>query len=179
MRRVVRILALAGLAVGSAGPASARLDETALKAAFLPRFARYVDWPAGVRPRADAPFQLCVIGRDPFGTMLDGAASRERIDGRRVIVRRIGSAGPPRDCHIAFVEGADAQDTSRILLALRGRPTLTVTDANAGATRGMIHFTLVDGRVSFFVNEAGAAECGLTISSRLLAIAAAVRLRRS
>ena len=55
---------------------------------------------------------------------------------------------------------------------------LTVTDARAGPQRGMIHFTIVGGRVRFFIDEADAAERGLSISSRLLALAAGVRQRR-
>ncbi|HYJ53428.1 MAG TPA: YfiR family protein [Allosphingosinicella sp.] len=176
---VLRFFALAGLVLGFDGSGAAQPSETAVKASFLPRFARYVAWPAGVQPRGGAPFQLCVIGLDPFGRMLDDAASRERIDGHRVTVRRVGSVDRALGCHVAFVEGPAAQETSRMLLALRGQPALTVTDGRAGAARGMIHFTVVDGRVRFFIDEASAAERGLSISSRLLAIAAGVRPRRS
>lgn len=101
-----------------------------IKAAFLPKFARYVAWPAAMRPEARAPFHLCVIGRDPFGRLLDQSAAGELIDGR------------------------------------------------AGPRRGMIHFTIVSGRVRFFIDEARAAERGISISSRLLALAAGVRQRR-
>ena len=55
---------------------------------------------------------------------------------------------------------------------------LTVTDARAGPQRGMIHFTIVGGRVRFFIDEAAASDRGLSISSRLLALAAGVRQRR-
>jgi YfiR/HmsC-like len=43
----------------------------------------------------------------------------------------------------------------------------------------MIHFTVAGGRVRFFIDEAAAAERGLSISSRLLALALGVRQRRS
>ncbi len=44
---------------------------------------------AAAVPEPAAPFHLCVIGRDPFGRMLDQAAAGELIDGH-------GVAGPPR-----------------------------------------------------------------------------------
>lgn len=158
--------------------ARAQPSEIAVKAAFLPRFARYVTWPPPSLPHANAPFQLCIIGRDPFGPMLDQAASSELIDGHAVTVRRM--AGPERaaGCQIAFVEGAAAQDTTRILLALRNQAILTITDGRAGPQRGMIHFTIVGGRVRFFIDDAEAAGRGISISSRLLALAAGVRGRR-
>jgi len=158
--------------------ARAQPSDTAVKAAFLPRFARYVTWPAPAAPPAGAPFQLCVVGRDPFGPMLDQAASSELIDGHVVAIRRMASAERAAGCQLAFVQGASPPDTTRLLLALRNQAILTITDANAGPQRGMIHFTIVGGRVRFFIDDAEAAGRGLSISSRLLALAAGVRARR-
>lgn len=170
-------LALAGLAL-AAGAARAQPSEEAVKAAFLPRFARYVVWPAAALPEAGTAFQLCIVGRDPFGRMLDQAASGELIDGHSVVVRRVASADRTAGCHLAFVQGAEPGETARLLLALRRRPVLTVTDSRAGPQRGIIHFAVAGGRVRFFIDEAAAAERGLSISSRLLALAAGVRQRR-
>jgi hypothetical protein len=162
----------------SGAPGRAQPSENAMKAAFLARFARYVTWPPPSSPRAGAPFQLCVVGRDPFGPMLEQAASSELIDGHPMTVRRMTAADRAAGCQIAFVAGAAAQETARMLLALRGQAILTVTDGRAGPQRGMIHFTIVGGRVRFFIDDAEAAGRGLSISSRLLALAAGVRGRR-
>jgi len=171
-----RLLALALLI--AAQPARAQPTEDAVKAAFLPRFARYVAWPGPALPPAGAPFQLCLIGRDPFGPALDRVAASELIDGHAVAIRRMTSADRAAGCHLAFVQGSAPTDTARLLLALRAQPVLTVTDGRGGPQRGMIHFTIVGGRVRFFIDEAAAAERGLSISSRLLALAAGVRQRR-
>jgi hypothetical protein len=172
-------LALALCLGPAAAPARAQAPtEEAVKAAFLPKFARYVGWPARMQLGAGAPFQLCVIGRDPFGRMLDSAAATEQIDGHGVTVRRLPSVAGAGGCHLAFVQGAAPAETGRLLLALRSQPVLTITDARAGPQRGMIHFTNVSGRVRFFIDEAEAASRGLSISSRLLALAAGVRQRR-
>lgn len=149
-----------------------------MQATFLPKFARYVGWPAAQQLAPGAPFQLCVIGHDPFGRLLDAAAAAEQIDGHGVAVRRLPSEHGAGACHLAFVQGRQPADTGRLLLALRSHPILTVTAARAGPQRGMIHFTVMSGRVRFFINEQEAAQRGLTISSRLLAIAAGVTQRR-
>jgi len=130
-------------------------------------------------PAPRAPFQLCVIGHDPFGRMLDQAAASEIIDGRGVAVRRIAGAQSAAGCHLAYVRGSNVRETGRLLVALANAPILTVTDARAGGARGMIHFTVAGGRVRFFVDEASASARGLSISSRLLALAIGVRQRRS
>ena len=170
------LLALALILGGAALRAQSSQDT--VKAAYLPRFVRYVTWPAPASPPAGAPFQLCVVGRDRFGPLLDRAASSELIDVHNVTVRRMPSADGVAGCHLAFVDGPTPQDTMRILLALRSQAVLTITDARAGPQRGMIHFTIVAGRVRFFIDDAEAAGRGLSISSRLLALAAGVRPRR-
>ncbi len=111
--------------------------------------------------------------------MLDRAAATERVDGRTMSVSRLASPEGAGHCHLAFVRGTDQTQTSRMLVALRRQPVLTITDARAGPQRGIIHLIVSRGRVRFFIDDAAAAERGLTISSRLLALALGVRQRRS
>lgn len=172
-------LLLAALLVLGSSAGRAQPTAEAVKAAFLPKFARYVQWPAGAHPAARQPFTLCVIGRDPFGQQLDRAAASEMVDGRGVAVRRLATPTGSDTCHLAYVQGQTQNDTARFLLALRNRPILTITDGAAGPQRGMIHFTVAGGRVRFFIDEAEASARGLSISSRLLALALGVRQRRS
>lgn len=177
--RLVPPALAAALLLGSVSPASAQPTETSVKAAFLPKFARYVDWPPQARPGAGEPITLCVIGSDPFGGLLDSAVAGQRVEQNPVAVRRIASAQAADGCHVAYVRGGSAGETARLLAALRGLPVLTVTDARNGGTRGMIHFAVAGGRVSFHVDEAAAARSKLAISSRLLAVALSVKQRRS
>jgi hypothetical protein len=167
-------LAVVALAAG-AGAARAQPSEDAVKAAFLPKFANYVDWPVGAKPAGARPYQLCVIGVDPFGRSLDHAASTQMIGGQRVVVRRLPSAAGAADCQIAYVRGPRPEGTANLLAALARRPILTVTDSKSGPQRGIIHFTVVGGRVRFTIDNAGAAQRGISISSRLLALAVEVR----
>ena len=172
-------LTFSGMLIAVACPARSQPTEDAVKAAFIPKFARYVQWPPTSHPESRQPLILCVIGRDPFGRMLDQAAAGESIGGRGIVLRRFATPDGAQICHFAFVRGATGAETSRYLQSLRGRPILTITDSRAGPQRGMIHFTVANGRVRFFIDDAAAAERGLNISSRLLALALGVRQRRS
>jgi hypothetical protein len=167
-------LALSGTTRGAAAEAP---SETAVKAAFLPRFARYITWPPSDRPGPGAPVVLCIFGRDPFGTLLDQAARSQGVDGHPIIVRRLAGGAATRGCHLAFVGGSPQQPTGQMLAALGGQPVLTITDSRSGPQRGIIHFALVSGRVRFFIDEGAAAKRGMSISSRLLGLAVAVRTR--
>lgn len=174
------LLALLGpAALLAAAPAHAQASEDAVKAAFVPKFARYIDLPASVQPAPAEPFYLCIIGRDPFGALIDKSAGAETIDGHPVAVRRFASTDPEAvtGCDLAFLAGADDAATQRMIETLRRQPTLTITDSRWGKARGMIHFVVTGGRVRFHIDEAQAAARGIGISSRLLALAVDVKQR--
>ena len=173
--RALARTAAAGGALILCAPAIAEPTDTAVKAAFLPRFARYVTWPAAAMPRGSDPFVLCVIGGDPFGAVLDDAARSQFVDGRRIVIRRMSSATGAENCQIAFVQGNKAQSPAQLITAFGRRSILTVTDAGNGSQRGIIHFSVVGGRVRFFIDQSSAARNGLAISSRLLALAIGVK----
>lgn len=168
------------LATGVAGATAAAQPESlevAVKAAFLPKFAAYVNWPPGAIGAPADPVMLCVIGRDPFGASLDAAAAHQKIDLHPILVRRLEGAEGAERCHIAFVAGSAKQNAKATLEALRGRPVLTVTDARLGSERGMVHFALKGGRVRFHIDDAMAARSNLSISARLLSLALSVKSR--
>ena len=167
--RSALIIAFVTAAMLSAAPAAAQVSDTAVKAAFIPKFARYVTWPPSAPARSGAQIVICVIGDDPFGSALNQAASGQQVDGRAFVVRRLTSAAGASDCAIAFIDGSR---TGEILAALGRLPILTITDGSS--QRGVIHFTIADGRVRFFIDNAQAQSRGLTISSRLLALAIGV-----
>lgn len=172
--RLLPVIFGAGLLLTPAA-VGAQATDMAVKAAFLPRFARYVTWPPSAMPQGADPFVLCVLGKDPFGGMLDQAVRTQSVDGRRIIVRRMDSTAAAGGCHIAFVQGSRARPAGQMIAALDGKPVLTVTDAASGAQRGIIHFVVMSGRVRFFIDQSAAARRGLTVSSRLLALAVGVR----
>jgi hypothetical protein len=155
-------------------PARADVSDTEVKAAFIPKFARYVTWPPSAPARSGAQMVICIIGDDPFGGMLKQAASGQSVDGRPFVIKRLASSAGASDCAIAFVDGSR---TGEILAALGHQPILTVTDSRGSSQRGVIHFAVVDGRVRFFIDNAQAQARGLTISSRLLALAIGVNQR--
>jgi hypothetical protein len=166
------IIAALGAVLLAPSPARAEVSDVAVKAAFLPRFARYVTWPPN--GHTSGPMTICVIGDDPFGGLLNQAATGQQVDGRSFMVKRIASGAGAVACNIAFVGGSRAGE---ILAGLGRQPVLTVTDSRSGAARGIIHFAIVDGRVRFFIDNAQAQARGLAISSRLLALAIGVNQR--
>jgi hypothetical protein len=161
-----------------AAPAAAQPSEAAVKAAFLTKFAAYVEWPGSLRLPPTAPMTVCIVGGDPFGRTLDDAARGQQVDGHPLALKRLPNAAGAEICQIAFVEGTPAHATADMLHALQGKPVLTVTDGRAGPQRGIVHFVVDGGRVRFHIDQAAAESAGLNLNARLLAIALSVRTTR-
>jgi len=160
------------VAAGAAEPL-----ELAVKAAYLYKLAPFVDWPANEFAAADSPFDLCVIGDDPFGPVLDRVVTGQRIDGHPIVVHRLPTAQRNSGCELAFVAGSKVQSAKDGLRQLSGQPILTVTDNET--TPGVVDFVIDEGRVRFRIDNQAAADNGLTISSKLLSLAVSVAPRRS
>ena len=105
--------------------------EYEVKAAFLYKFASFVDWPEPARNEAVG---ICIVGRDPFGSALERVVEGKTIGGRGFVVRRLKDwkAGAP--CHILFVGGSDPQRLRAVLGQVRHETILTVGDV-AGLLR--------------------------------------------
>lgn len=170
VRRVSFRMALA-LWLGAAGinASAAEPLEASVKAAYLAKFAFYVDWPPAAFSSPTAPVVLCIVADDAFGAQVEEAATGQSVQGRAIAVKRLKAITRESACHIAYV-GAEAK-----LDAVKGSPVLLVTDAQGG--NGIINFVLRDNRVRFTVDDELAAQFGLNISSKLLNVALAVKPR--
>lgn len=170
------MLALTVTVVRDASAQQANL-EAAVKATFLYRFGSFVEWPPTAFARPDAPLVVCVFGAPSFAQVVERAAGGEQVAGRPVLVRRLSVVARDSGCHILYAAGAGDQSVAQALAAVRGQPVLTVTDSNFGATRGAVHFVVVQDRVRFHIDRGAAEQNFLTLSSRLLSIALSVRRR--
>jgi uncharacterized protein DUF4154 len=148
--------------------------DTEVKAAYLFNFARFVRWPAPGRP-PERPFAVCVIGRDPFGPVLDTTLANERIDGRSVVARRFATADGVESCDMAYLSDSEQGRVGTILRSLGSSAVLTVSDMPGFTARGgMIQFVPAGNRIRFELNLTAAERAGLMVSSELSRVAAAV-----
>ena len=151
--------------------------EYAVKAAYLPKFIPFITWPDGAFASTDAPFTICVLGKDRFEGKLDQAAAGLRSGDHAVQVRHLAGPDPSANCQLIFLPaGSDTALVQGTLDALRGRPVVTVTDSGL-PVHGIISFVIESNHVRFDIDDAMAAKAGLAISSKLLGLAHAVRMR--
>lgn len=171
----MRIAMLAGLL---AWPAAAeRTEDQAareyeVKAAFIYNFAVFVEWPRAAFPEESSPLVVCVVGNDPFGTVLDRTLQGKTAQKRTLVIRRVASAKEAKGSHIVFIPSAESERLGEVATAVSGTSALLVCESEGLARKGAsCNFALEDGRVKLEVNVGTAEKSGLRIGSKLLKIA--------
>lgn len=172
-----RTLLAALLAAPLAAPAAGRagddedMAEYQVKAAFVCKFANYVDWPAQVLGAAGEPLRIGVLAGSAVVEEFRRMAAAASVAGRTVEVRPLQRGEAPDGLHVLFVARAMAAHAGELLAYLKGRPVLTVTELDPGSATGIINFVVIDDKVRFDIQLPTAAQSGLKISVRLLGVA--------
>ncbi|MGB1540012.1 MAG: YfiR family protein [Rickettsiales bacterium] len=167
---VYAALVTAGVGVISA-PSSVRaftLDEAQVKAGYIYNFMKFVDWPPEYLTQT---FNLCVLGSNPFGKVLDRFTGKS-IRNRPIRVVIDVPLAQTRYCHVVFVSRSESGRLTNALLRLRQTPILTISDIEGFANKGGVIelFTTGGGDVAFRISQKSAQEVGLRVSSKLLTL---------
>jgi hypothetical protein len=167
--RAICLLVTVLVGVASRVPVSAQLDEGLVKAAALLKVALFVDWPSV--PPGDR-FVIGVAADDDFTAKVMAAARGRRLNNREVVVRRLADSDAACACQMLFVGvGEDVRSTTLLRWA-RSRPVLTVGETTAFLREGgIVRVFRADDRLRLQINNKGADDAGLKISSRLLQLA--------
>jgi hypothetical protein len=149
--------------------------EYNVKAIYLTKFVPFIEWPNQALASGSAPITICVVGEDPFGSILDKAAA-VGAGGHGLTVRRIATidtsdAAALSKCQIAYV--TDPLTGLDVIDALKTKPVVTVTDSGM-RVHGVISFVMQDNHVRFDIDDALAEKNGIHFSSKLLELARTV-----
>ncbi|MBM0105497.1 YfiR family protein [Steroidobacter sp. S1-65] len=150
--------------------------EYSIKAGYILLFTRYVEWPKGAFTSADAPLEICLLGTDPFGSVLDKTMAGQRSQHRALNVRRLPDVQAAQGCHVLFLGSATLEQTRQWLDALAGEPVLTITeDPDALGHGAALCFVreIADGkaRIRFDASLPSMQRAGLSASSQMLVAA--------
>jgi hypothetical protein len=144
--------------------------EYKIKAGYLYNFTKFVTWPED----NTETFNICILGDDPFGELIDPIEQRTVI-ARPIKLFRFDSPGHMNKiphCHILFV-------SSSIKYAPAVRDvgdTLVVGESGEFiAQGGMIAFVNRQGKIKLQINLKTIKQSGLKISAKLLEVAEIVK----
>jgi hypothetical protein len=154
---------------------AAVFSADAVKAAFLYRFASFVEWPEDA---PGGPFVIAVAGADEVASQLDDLLPRVNVNGRAAQVRRVSKPADLDGVHILYVGPESMSRTRALRTAALDRPILIVTDDEHGLdSGGVINFVEAERNVRFEISLLAADRARLKINSALLSVAARVERR--
>jgi YfiR/HmsC-like len=144
-----------------------------IKAAFLYKFAAYVEWPPNTFPESESPIVIGVAGAEGIAHELEGASAGRTAAGRPVVVRKLARGEKPNSCcHILFIGEDDRGQRAELLAQVQNQPVLTVTDVDGGPPKGsIINFLTAEDRVRFDISRGAAERSGIQLRSQLLGVA--------
>lgn len=153
--------------------------EYKIKAAYLYNFTKFITWPA----INGATFNLCILGRDPFGTVIDPIEEKTAF-ARTIKIFRLNEADflststVAPDCYILYVNEANSQ--KMVFEKIQATPhkpgTLIVGEGEAFAAEGgMIGFVNRNGKIKLQINLQAVNQTSLKISAKLLEVAELIK----
>ena len=147
--------------------------EYKIKAGYLYNFTKFISWPEN----ESETFNLCIIGKDPFGSIIDPIEKRT-VKNKPIRLYRFQSIAEAKYCHIIYFGGSN-QHLRKIDLALSGILTIGSIENSltVGETKkfsqagGMFAFFLKEGKVKLLINQHALKKSNLEVSAKLMEIA--------
>ncbi len=150
-----------------------------IKAAFLYNFVKFITWPEQEKHPTNT-IHLCVYGgkrgREAFFSL-----QGKQIKGKKIVVESFLTDDIPPHCQLLYLPATADNDTlpgafdsvtRQVLKKVAEKPVVTVGEtASFIQSGGIIRFVPAKNRIRFAINNGAARKKGITISSRLLALA--------
>jgi hypothetical protein len=144
--------------------------EYKIKAGYLYNFTKFITWPAD----NTETFNLCIVGDDPFGELIDPIEQRS-VMGRPIKLSRFDSLGTidkESHCHILYI-------SSSIKETLAARDIINTLVVGEGGEflkqGGMIDFINKQGKIKLQINLKTIKKNGLKVSAKLLEVADVIK----
>lgn len=152
----------------------ARPTPTQVEAAYLFNFGKFARWQSEKNATPDS-FGICVLGRDPFGAVLDATVAGESIGGKHITVGKFSRIQEASGCSVLYISSSEEARLGPILAAAQRQSLLTVSDIPHFVERGgIIGLVTQQSKIRFEVNRTVAQQSNLVLSSELLKIATRV-----
>ena len=146
--------------------------ESQIKAAYLYKFAGFVEWPESSFAQPDSALLIGVAGNDVLAEQLARMTQGRSIGRHPLLTRRVQRGEALAGLHILFIGASERAAVAEQVEGARGLSVLTVSDHEDSLALGcMIAFVASQQRLRFDVALKQVNTSGLRISARMLAAA--------
>jgi len=147
-----------------------------VKAAMVYKFLGYSTWPSNRFKDLNSPYRIWVMGSDEITDELREIVSQRLINGRSIEIYSANAVDQIGDAHLVFVSHSMEPLLPKLCALAKKNSFLIVTENEKELAKGStINLRMVDKRIGFDVSLTNAQDYGVSLSSRLLAIAVSVK----
>ncbi|RDH85649.1 MAG: hypothetical protein DIZ80_01585 [endosymbiont of Galathealinum brachiosum] len=146
--------------------------ETQIRGLMLGQIPSFIYWPdISNHPETKTHFDLCILGKHPFGTLLDEIYSTKLIKTKPVHLHYINKINETNSCHLLFISASHKNELTNIIAVAQEHSILTVSETRGFSDHGVIvNFYNAKQKTRLAINHNSAKNSGFKISSRLLSI---------
>lgn len=156
---------------------NAQVDEFDIKAAFVERFTRFIEWPeSNEENKKEESFKIFSIGANSFGDALDRLFKTAKIKNRNVEIIYTNNINEIENANLLFINSMRDDQLKEILGKIKNKPILTISDSKGFAKQGVhINMVIESDYIRYEINQEALNESGLKVNSLLLASAKIVK----
>ncbi len=169
----IRIALLLLISISPWAHADKSAMEYKVKAAYIYNFTKFITWPQQISEQ----FNICVIGENPFGNLLEPLRKRT-VSGAPIVVEYLAAGQSLKHCHIAYFEMAEydadksGSNEAGILTITSLERSIFDEDVESQTERSsVITFLIKNDRVKLRINVDAAKAKSFKISAKLLELA--------
>ena len=150
-------------------PVDAQYDKDIIKAAYIERITRFIDWPVNTKTSSDNTFVLGVYGETEFYKTLTDVFKEKLIKDHKVNVIVIKSPDQLNTCNICYVSEKAKPLITKFVDAANSSGVLLISESTDFCKEGVhFNFYLEDEKLKFEINEKSIATAGFKVSYLLM-----------
>ncbi|SMO58028.1 protein of unknown function [Saccharicrinis carchari] len=144
------------------------------KSVFTLNFIRYIGWPEDAKT---GDFVIGVLRHDKIAELLASQSSGKKFGHQNVVIKSFKSVDDVSNCQVLYVSSSiNFSRHAETLLSKIGKTALVVTESEGATKHGaVINFVVRDQTLKFEIDNANAQKYGLSISSKLSEMTAAIQ----
>lgn len=144
------------------------------KAVFTLNFIRYIGWTDEAK---QGDFVIGVLKNHKVAEWLSTQSGGKKFGYQKVVVKEFNSVNEVEDCQVLYVSSSiNFAKYSDALFRILGKSSFVITEAEGATKHGsVINFVIRNNNLKFEIAEANIKSTGLSISSKLSNMAAAIK----
>lgn len=148
---------------------NAQYNENLIKAAYIERITRFVDWPAKAVTAADESFVIGVYGENGFYNTLTDVFKIKPIKNQKVKVITIKSIEELASCKLCYISDKAGPTLNKFVEAANSVGVLLISESTDFCKEGVhINFYVEDEKLKFEINQTSIDYAGFKVSYLLM-----------